>query len=308
MENPLSVELRIATVNLCKGFIENTGSQEQFNKVYSIHSLLGVVLAEVPKLSMIALELLGELLRLNKDNSLTSTKNRLRMIQFGIVVVLVQVSLKAKDEDLRKKAEEMIKSDFSVEEFEWNLKALEIHLSTTCNSKDRGRFLPDIELSKNLQDTETSKSTNNKSKPQFPGKEFINYLYYEYSKQQLDAPQDQDNNEKYFILFEYLLLLTISKLQSIDFVEVRNRLRIITSEVVWAKKRQKKSFKALNKNKVEDLTKDLEVNRVSKNHTTKPKPSECLKPIDKNTKLIPKVKSMYRLSETTSKIQKNFKY
>jgi hypothetical protein len=306
MENPLSNELRITTVSLLKKFIENAGSQEQFKRVYSIHSLLGVVLSEVPKLSMMAIELLGELLKLNKDNSLTSTKNRLRMIQFGIVLVLMQVSIKAKDEDLKKEAGEMIKNDFQVKEFEWNLKALERHLSTTYNNKDRGRFLPDIQSNKN---TQSDKQANTKSKSQFPGREFINYLYYEYSKQQLDALQDQDtNSEKYFIFFEYSFLLTISKLQVIDLVEVRNKLRTITSQMMWIKEKQKKSFKTLSKKKIKDLNKDFETNIVPKNYTVKPGLSEYLNPVDKNTKLIQKVKSIYGLNRAPSKVQKIFEY
>lgn len=203
-------------MGLLKGFAENGTAQEHFRKLYSLHSLLNLAVAELPRLSTLTLELLEELLKGNQGSALKSdrdslpNRNRTRMMQYGLVPVLVHASLRARDEGLRKLAEEMVKNCFPVEELEWNLKALEGHLVTNFSSahKERARFLPEIQP-KGSQDDDAPKLVQSSSTPRlkskggFPGKDFISYLYWEYSKQQVDPQQELDDyGEKYYILTE----------------------------------------------------------------------------------------------------------
>lgn len=104
-------------------------------------------------------------------------------------------------------------------------------------------------------------------------------------------------------------MLKSRKLQTIDFVEVRNKLRTITSQMLWVKERQRKNFKALSKKKVvKDLNKDLEANVAPKNYTMKPSLLKYLKPVDKGSKSSQKMKPVHRASQQPSKVQKILGY
>lgn len=197
--------------------------QNQTKLIYSIHSLLGVIISETPKLAVLSLQLLSELLKLystntsNPNKKSSNEKNRLRIMLQGLVPALLHTIIKTKDENIKKEAEEILNNDCYLKELEGNLKLLERYLATTpaAFSRDLARILPEIPQNKKPQDgnddgTKTERNTNNtvshsngNHRESFPGRQFINYLYMEYANQQSDANREQKaQEEKNYILSE----------------------------------------------------------------------------------------------------------
>ena len=224
---------------------ENAISQNIFNEIYSIHSLLDIILAGIPKVSIASMQLIADLLKQNQTNiyipgkTQSSEKNRIKIIRYGFVPILIHASLNGKSEKFRRTAENIVRYNCYLKELEWSLTMLMRYIAVNpsinkkCTlpaiaqkkSNTALEIVPELS-SKTKASIHNSDSpySSNTSKQNFPSAKFMNYLVMEYSNQQRNHNKKMEfYDEISYVLSEYFYYIN-RKSRELNFLEVRARL------------------------------------------------------------------------------------